>query len=197
MKNSLRIIPTTGMTAEEWLRYRKQGLGASEVSTVLGLNRWKSSVQLFYEKLGEEIYTMESLPMFLGKERQEFLGQMWEYWDGTTEGMIKNWRADTKIRRCKNVNAYVHNEDYPWIFVSLDKEINKGQHWPGGALRVGNGALELKEIGGYEADKWEAGIPVGYVMQNQTQIGVCAYEYGELAVLRDNREFTVLPFDFR
>lgn len=188
MKNEIILTSTKDMTPEEWLNFRHRGIGASEVSTVLGLNRFKSSIVLFYEKLGEAVFSIETLPMFLGKEREQFLADMWEYWDGSQEGMIRNYRAGTVQRRCKKVNAYAQNKAYPWLFVSLDREINKT------GLR-GNGALELKEISGYEADKWEAGVPVGYVIQNQTQVGVCEYQFGELAVLRDNVEFNVLPFD--
>ena len=189
MKNNIILTSTKNMTRSEWLAFRQQGIGASEASTVLGMNRFKSSIALFYEKLGEPHYDIATLPKFLGSKREPVLVDMWEHWPGTQEGMLHNFENDIIVRRCKRINAYAQNPAYPWLFVSLDREINKTD-------KRGNGALELKEISGHEADKWEAGVPVGYVIQNQTQIGVCEYEFGELAVLRDNVEFNVLPFDF-
>lgn len=192
MKSTIRLVPTTTMSQEDWLRHRKQGIGASEVAVVLGLSPYKASIQLFYEKVGEDLgFSIENLSKFLGKEQEPFLATLWEYWDPQNPGhdqMIANYRADRKIRRCKRVNAYAHNPAYPWLFVSLDREINQ---YDG----RGNGALELKTIGGYEADKWEAGFPPGYVVQVQTQIGVCEYLFGESAVMKDNRDYFVLPFD--
>jgi putative phage-type endonuclease len=198
MKSTLTLVPTGNMTAEEWLAFRHNGIGASEVGTVMGVNPYKSSIELFYEKLGQPLMTPQKLCMFLGKEREAFNADLWECWDGTDEGMMKNFQAGLPVRRCKRVNAYVINPKYPWLFVSLDREINQNQVWPGESkkLRTGNGALELKEISGHEADKWESNIPVGYIFQHQQQIGVCEYEYGEIALLRDNVEFSVLPFDF-
>jgi hypothetical protein len=117
------------MSQEDWLRHRKQGIGASEVAVVLGLSPYKASIQLFYEKVGEDLgFSIENLSKFLGKEQEPFLATLWEYWDPQNPGhdqMIANYRADRKIRRCKRVNAYAHNPAYPWLFVSLDREINQ------------------------------------------------------------------------
>ncbi len=197
MKSIIRLVSTQDMTQEDWLRYRKQGLGASEVAVVMGLSQFKASIQLFYEKIGEDLgFSVENLSKFLGKEQEPFIATLWEHWDPKNPGheqMIYNYRRGVKVRRCKRVNAYAHNPKYPWLFVSLDREIN--HHVDHSGIMRENGALELKTIGGYEADKWEAGFPPGYVVQVQTQIGVCEYEYGESGILRDNREFFVLPFE--
>jgi predicted phage-related endonuclease len=129
--------------------------------------------------------------MFLGKEQEEFIATLWEFWDPndpSQEIMIQNYRDGRQIRRCKRVNAYATNTKWPWLFVSLDREINKiGQ--------LGNGALELKTIGGYSADKWESGIPPGHIVQVNIQMLVCEYEFGEMAILKDNRDFMVYPFE--
>ena len=192
MKSIIQLVPTTNMSQEDWLRYRKRGIGASEVAIVMGLSPYKASIQLFYEKIGEDLgFNIENLQKFLGKEQEPFLATLWEFWDPANPGheqMIANYRAGRKIRRCKRVNAYANNPAYPWLFVSLDREINQ---YDG----RGNGALELNTIGGYEADKWEAGFPPGYVVQLQTQIGVCEYLFGESAVMKDNRDYFVLPFE--
>lgn len=190
MKSNIKLVSTNDMSREAWLAYRFCGLGASEVGTVMGLDPYKSSIQLFYEKIGEyHASNVENISMFLGKNQEEFISDMWEYWGGTQESMIENFNSGNKVRRCRRVNAYAHNDKYPWLFVSLDFEINKHNG-------KGNGTLETKTIGGYNADKWEAGIPVGYVTQVQDQMLVCEYEYGEIAILKDNRDFNVIEFEY-
>ena len=37
MNRNLIITPTSNMTDAEWLRFRKRGIGASEVGAILGL----------------------------------------------------------------------------------------------------------------------------------------------------------------
>lgn len=177
------------MSMHDWLAYRFTGIGASEVGAILGLSPYKSSVELFYEKLGDVKYTVENMAMFMGKEMEPLLASLWQAWDGTVEGMIENYRNEITVRRCRKINAYVRNPDIPWLFVSLDRIINKGQQGK-------EGSLELKTIGGWEADKWEAGIPPSHIVQVQTQLRVCEFEFGELATLRDGRDFSVIPFDF-
>lgn len=43
------IIPKSH---EEWLEARKSGLGASDAGTIIGVNRWKTNVELWQEKTG-------------------------------------------------------------------------------------------------------------------------------------------------
>jgi putative phage-type endonuclease len=189
MKSNLQFISTQNMNYDAWLRYRKSGVGASEVGAILGLSPYSSSIELFYDKIGEQIkYNPENIFMFMGKEQEAFIAKLWQYWDGSEEGMMANYRAGTIVRRCQRVKAYVRNPRFPWLFVSLDRKINK---YDG----RGEGALEIKTIGGYEADKWEGGIPPSHVVQVQTQCAVLEFIFGELATLKDGRRFDVIPFD--
>lgn len=187
MKSHLNFIPTGEMSQDDWLSYRLNGLGASDIATVLGLNPWKSSIELFYERVNGVKYNIENMAMFLGKEQESFIADLWQYWETSNENMIVNYRQDRVVRKCQRVNAYVSNPAYPWLFVSLDRKINK-------TATKGEGALEIKTISGYEADKWEAGIPPAYIMQIQTQMLVCEFDFAELAVMKDGRNFEVYPF---
>lgn len=189
MKKSLILTPTGDMTREQWLGFRVRGIGASEVAAVMGLNQYKSTIELFYDKLGQVVYNFENMAMFCGKELETFIAKMWEYWEGSEESMIENFRAGRKVRRCQRVNAYIQNPEFPWLFVSLDRKINRG-------ARQEEGSLEIKTIAQYEADKWEGGLPPAYVVQVQTQILVCGFTFGEMAVFNDNRSLDVLPFEF-
>lgn len=40
---------------EEWLKIRRRGIGGSDAGTAVGMNRYKSNVQLWREKTGIEI----------------------------------------------------------------------------------------------------------------------------------------------
>lgn len=189
MKSKLELIPTTGMTREAWLSWRHNGLGASEVGAVLGLDDYTSSLELYYYKIGEvPKFDTESLMSFLGREQEDLIARLWQYWDGDEDSMIRNFRAGNIVRRCQRVNAFVRNPDIPWLYVSLDRKINVTD-------TAGEGNLELKTIGGFEADKWESGLPPKYITQVQSQMCVCEFDHGEMAILQDGRKFHVLPFE--
>lgn len=190
MKKDLIYIPTLNMSEADWLAYRSTGIGASEVGTLLGLDDYKSSLELFYEKIGDYYRpSIETISSFMGKRQEDFVADLWQYWDGSEQSVIDNYREGRIIRKCQRVNAYVRNPSYPWLFVSLDRKINKQP-------KIGEGTLEIKTIGGWESDKWESGLPPKYVTQVQTQILVCEFIHGEMAILEDGRRFNVIPFDF-
>lgn len=200
---SLIYIPTTGMDYTDWLRFRKRGIGASETGVVLGLSPYKSNVELYYDKIGEGLNIKpDNIAMFMGREQEDFIAKMWEYWGGSEESLIENYKTGNRVRKMRRVNAYIVNEKYPHLFVSLDRIINKNQLLPEELsdeqivlIKTGNGTLELKTISGWEAEKWEAGVPPVYIIQKHTQLLVTGWQYGELAILKDGRFFDVLPFE--
>ena len=48
----LTLYSTKGMPREEWLKRRNEGIGGSDMSSILGLNKRFSAVELFYQKSG-------------------------------------------------------------------------------------------------------------------------------------------------
>jgi Phage-related protein, predicted endonuclease len=46
------LVSTKDMSKDEWLQWRKRGIGGSDASIVCGLNRYKSPVELWMEKRG-------------------------------------------------------------------------------------------------------------------------------------------------
>lgn len=189
MKSKLILIPTAEMSRENWLTYRHEGIGASEVGTILGLDDYMSSLELYYYKIGAVArFDTETIFQFMGRYHEETIADLWQYWDGDEESVIRNYKDTKIVRKCQRVNAFVKNPDYPWLYVSLDRKINKTDS-------AGEGTLELKTISGYEADKWEAGLPPKYVIQVNVQMLVCEFTFGEMAILQDGRRLFVLPFE--
>lgn len=193
MKSHLQLIPTAEMTREAWLAYRHTGLGASEIGAVLGLDDYLSSLELYYYKIGDAPrLDIESMAAFMGRELEDLIARMWQYWDPKAayqvETMMENYRAQRIVRRCRRVNAFVRNPAYPWLYVSLDRVINKYGDRE-------EGTLELKSLGNWEADKWVGGLPPKFVTQVNTQMLVPEFDYGEMALLQDGRRFDVLPFE--
>jgi len=186
---------------EGWLNFRLRGVGASEVGTLLGLNPYKSKIELFYQKLGFiPLKQDENLAMFYGSRLEDFVANMWQYYDNDAESVIGNFNTEVKKRFCKPVPGYVLNADYPNLFFSPDRIITKGETdrivYNGNLVTKNiHGVLEIKTISGFASKQWEGGIPPSYIIQLTTYMIGLETSYGEIVLLEDGRKLTVLPVE--
>ena len=51
-RNPETVVETTGLSREEWLNYRRQGIGGSDVAAVLGVSPFRTARDVYYDKLG-------------------------------------------------------------------------------------------------------------------------------------------------
>ena len=49
---ALRLVDTKGLDREAWLDVRKGGIGSSDAAAAVGLNPYKSPLELWLEKTG-------------------------------------------------------------------------------------------------------------------------------------------------
>ena len=47
------LVSTENLPYEDWLEYRKQGIGGSDASVVCGISRYQSPVELWMNKTGQ------------------------------------------------------------------------------------------------------------------------------------------------
>ena len=47
------LVSTENLPYEDWLEYRKTGIGGSDAAVVCGISRYKSPVELWMEKTGQ------------------------------------------------------------------------------------------------------------------------------------------------
>jgi putative phage-type endonuclease len=186
---------------EDWVNYRSSGIGASEVGTVLGLNPWKSSVELFYQKIGQLPSKIdENVAMFMGTRLEPVVANLWEHYDNDERVFIENYNEGRKTRLGGEVTGYILNEKYPHLFLSPDRLIlkKKGRLVYNGKLSMKNitGVLEIKTISGFASKQWEGGIPPSYVCQITTYMLGLGLEYGEIAFLEDGRKLTVIQVKY-
>ena len=61
------VVETTDLSKEQWLQYRQQGIGGSDVASLLGLSKWKSALELWLEKTGQaDAFSVENEAMYWG-----------------------------------------------------------------------------------------------------------------------------------
>lgn len=188
-------IPTAKLSESEWQDLRlslvnKGMVGGSDAGTLLGLNKYKSAISLYYQALG-----ISSLPnkmnsiMLHGKQLEDYVAGCWQYYDGTEDGWVANTLADNKIKKYKKDKAIIINPKYPNIFANIDGVITKHPQYST------KGVLEVKTMSGYSADTYEGGIPPSYLIQLQHYLLVTGYKWGEIVYLKDGRDLGCVTFD--
>lgn len=185
---------------DEWIQFRTRGLGASEIGTLMGVNSWKSPAELYYQKIGLiPQKTEQNIPMFMGTILEKTVAEIFEYWDGDDESMLRNYEAQTKVRNLYEPVGYVVNPKYPHLFFSPDRLQIKSKN-----LRIRDGrinlenveaVIEIKTISGWSSKQWEGGIPPSYYLQLQTYLMGLGIDTGYLVALEDGRNLKVHKFD--
>ena len=140
---------------KDWLLERAKSIGASDSSAVLGINPWKSNVELWLEKTNPEalLDQPDNLNMRLGRDMEPILRQLF------TEETGLQVRQDNHIR---------YDDEYPFLSTNLDGRI-VGDKVP----------IELKTTGMV----WDGMIPDNYFCQLQHQMMVTKSPYIYFAVL--------------
>lgn len=159
-----KLVSTLNLDKKEWLKYRKRGIGGSDAGAVCGLNPYRTAMQVYQDKISEEIEEMDNEAMRQGREFEDYVAK--RFMEATGK----------KVRRA---NAMFYNEEYPFMLADVDRMV------------VGeNAGLECKTASPYMEDKWKDGnIPLSYQIQCYHYMAVSNADAWYLAVVIYGREF--------
>lgn len=158
------LTSTKDMSREEWLSFRTKGIGGSDAATIIGLNKWKSPVQLYLEKTGQ----IES----------DEAGES-AYWGNVLEDVVaKEFSLRTGLK-VKRKNAILQHPEYPFILANVDRLIIGEQT-----------GLECKTASEYLKGEWvDDEVPAQYLIQCQHYMLVTGYQAWWIAVLIGGNKF--------
>ena len=174
---------------EDWLEQRQRiGVGGSESASILGLSPYSCSAQVFYQKLGLASKKHTSLAMIIGNEDEDKISRLWSHYDANIgiDSIPLNYQAKNVIRKPMKLSRIIRNPKYPYLFANPDRLFKQGKD---------RAVLEIKTINHWEAQKWESGVPIHYIIQIQHYMLVCEVKYAELAILESNSKIDVIPFE--
>lgn len=162
-----KLIMTVAEMADEkkWLEARCEGIGGSDASVIVGLNRWKSPFQLWLEKTGKA-------------EAEDLSGNEYVYWGKVLEEAVANRFCELTGKKVQR-RGLLQMDDYPYILASVDRMV------------VGeNAGLECKTCNGFAAKEWEDDeVPTAYYVQCQHYMMVTGCERWYIAVLIGGNHF--------
>lgn len=153
------------MAREEWLKRRLKGIGASEASAIVGMNPYKTNVELWEEKTGRrEPEDISDKPYVkYGTEAEKHLRALFALDFPQYEVNYKDFDMH-------------YNSDYPFIFATLDGELTEKATGRKGVLEIKTTEIMKSE----QYDKWKDRIPQNYYIQVIHQLLATGFDFAVL-----------------
>lgn len=147
---------------EEWLEGRSLGIGGSEAGIVLGVNPYKSRLELWNEKIVKTRHLNPDAEMHLkiGNVLEPFIAE--EY------SKVTGRKLETRGQK-------IHSK-YPFILGNIDREIISDTN------RKDPGILEIKTKGVFTY-WYDEDVPIYYIAQLQHYLELYGYNWGSFAIL--------------
>ncbi len=170
---ALKLVKTNNLGRDDWLTVRKRGIGSSDAASAVGLNPYKSQLELWMEKTGRDA----NLPKVDPKDQSSPM-----YWGTLLESIVAahyTMRSGNKVRR---INAVLQHPHEAWMLANIDREVI-------GASDVQ--ILECKTAGINGARLWKEGVPEYVQLQVMHQLAVTGKQAADVAVLICGQELQI------
>ncbi|WP_440826137.1 YqaJ viral recombinase family protein [Psychrobacter cryohalolentis] len=161
-----RLINTKSLSREDWLQFRKQGIGSSDAAAACGIHPYLSMLELWMIKTGRMSSNInESLD-----------GYTPLYWGNTLEPMVAKYYQEHTGNKVRRVNAILQHPDPDKAFMlaNLDYSVVGSDE-----IQI----LECKTAGEHGAKLWKHGVPLYVTCQVQHQLAVTGKQAAHICVL--------------
>ena len=160
----MKKIDIRDWTHEQWLDYRRSGIGGSDAAAIIGQNPYSSPYRVYLDKIGELEEKEDNEATRQGRDFEDYVAKRWEEATGK------------KVQRC---NFILRSEEHECMYANVDRMV------------VGEKAiLECKTTSVYNRSDFENGeIPPSYYCQVMHYLAVTGYDMAYLAVLVLNKGF--------
>jgi putative phage-type endonuclease len=162
-KPAIRLVDTRTLDRQQWLDVRKGGIGSSDAAAAVGLNPYKSPLELWMEKTGRT--PVEETPPGMDDPR---------YWGTLLEPYVAVAYSQKTGHKVRKVNAVLQHPTFPFLLANLDREVIGNQE-----VQI----LECKTAGEFGSRLWKDGVPEYIQLQVQHQLAVTGKQAADVAVL--------------
>lgn len=167
---AIKLVHTAKMNHQEWEQTRNElnGIGGSEIATVLGINPYKTPLRLYMEKRGEieKKDLSDVMAVKMGHKLEPVVAELFEEETGF------------KTQRCNFILGHPKN---PYMYANIDRLVNTPE---------GRGVLEIKTTNAFMSDEWQGPyIPDAYMCQVQFYLSVTGLPFAYIAVLIGGQDY--------
>jgi putative phage-type endonuclease len=162
------------LTKKQWLESRQKGIGGSDVAALLGLNPWRTALDVYYSK----VLKLSQKDV----EEDQATNERCKRGSIAEQNIIDNYIADCHCDVITDIDTFVHPE-YPFLLGNVD------------AMRADdNVVIECKTVGGYP-DQWQGEIPLYYKTQCAHYAMLTNAKRVDLAAMFDRWTFRIFVYE--
>lgn len=162
------------MLTREQLEIRRTGIGGSDIAAICGLSKYKTPVQIYLEKIGEEIPQQET---------NDFI-----YFGNALEDDVAQAYADKNNVTISIEPNTLRHPKYPWMLANIDRWVNDKEY-----------ILECKTASVYKSNEFGPDgsdyVPENYLLQLAWYSAVCNVNRVDLAVLIGGHDFRTYTYN--
>lgn len=164
------LVDTADLRREDWLNYRRLGIGGSDAAAIMGVSPFATIRDLYFDKIGITPVIEEEEENWVAKEVGHRL-----------EDLVAMIFAKKTGLEVFPVRKMFRHPLYPFMLADVDYFIR----FPDGSI----GILECKTCNYNAKDKWaDDGIPDNYVFQVRHYLAVMNMNKAYIACLYGNNE---------
>lgn len=165
------LVDTSKLSREEWLEYRRLGIGGSDVAAIFGISPFRTARDLYYDKLN--IVTADDEGNWVAMEMGNLLEPL----------VAKIFARKTGLKVFQRKCMFQHPQ-YPWMLADLDYLVEL----PDGSIAI----LEIKTTNYNARDNWwyngKEIVPIYYESQGRHYMSVMNIDRVYFCCLYGNNE---------
>ena len=177
----LVMVDTSNLPREEWLQYRRRGIGGSDVASIFGVSPFRTCRDIYYDKLGIAVVMDDEsnwVQLEMGHRLEDLVAQIFHKKTGFPVYQIKK--------------MFYHPE-YPFMLADVDYFVKL----PNGKTAI----LEIKTTNYNAKDHWwrdgEKVVPINYETQGRHYMCVTNIDRVFYCCLYGNNEDEVIIRDIQ
>lgn len=161
------LVNTERLSREEWLKYRRQGIGGSDVAAIAGISRWKDPFGIYMDKIGK----------VKPSEQNEAM-----YWGSTLESVVLEEFVKRSGLHVETLPFLLRHPEIPYLLANVDGIVTDEDGR--------QGVFEAKTANAFAKSEWEGHkVPEEYMLQVQHYLNVTGLNFAYVAVLIGGNEF--------
>ncbi len=169
------LVETENLSREDWLEYRRLGIGGSDAAAILGISPWRTARDLYYDKLN--VVTADDIDNWVALEVGNLL-----------EPLVARIFAKKMGLNVYQWKKMFQHPQYPWMLADLDYLVDL----PDGKRAI----LEIKTTNYNAKDKWwydgQEIVPIYYESQGRHYMAVMGIDRVYYCCLYGNNEDNVI-----
>ena len=170
------LVDTADLPRDEWLNYRRRGIGGSDVAAILGVSPFRTSRDIYYDKLGVVALEPDEsnwVQLEVGHLLEDLVAKIFQKKTGYRVFQIKKM---------------FHHPEYPFMLADVDYFVEL----PDGKIAI----LECKTTNYNAKDHWWLDdreiVPVYYELQGRHYMAVTDIDRAFFCCLYGNTEDEVI-----